>query len=746
MNLKNTYKVSSNVVAFSVSFLLLAIALVSLMLGYWQMSLEPRLSEAANTHAQLVGHSQAASLATIISSKNPEEMKNNLDKEVDRILLLTEPMTKAKLFKRISIQLDYDVVQALSGSLNFTRGNEHCENCIQVENALYSNSNDELLGIVKFTLNKEIFLKLKNDLEHRLFTEALVVFLLLFFVWFITLNLIIRLNKQKYSRKQIEDALRQNEKKYYRLTNNLNNYFTYRKDTNGEIIHMSDSVEQVIGYSLDDIMINFDKYTTGSESTLANIQKTAFDDEQISYEVEVKAKDGSIHNIELSEITIRDNDNQIIEYEGIAHDITEQKRYEKQLSDSKEQAELANKIKSQFLANMSHEIRTPLNGIIGLGQVLLKSELTSKQRLHLQKINTSSDLLLHLVNEILDFSKVESGQMELDKVNFSIQDVVNNVCELLIDKAIQKNIQLSFFIEPDVPDIMMGDPLRLSQILMNITNNAIKFTEQGKIDIHVDLSMKDEHSYTLLFKIKDTGIGLSPKDISKLFKEFSQVDSSMSRKFGGTGLGLAICKKLAHLMQGRIWVESQPEFGSTFFFTVRLERISTEKNTDFYKSNKEIKSDNTFHSLDDNDFNASQSIESGSSVPKILLAEDNKINQVVALNFLEEVEAEVVVVNNGREALERVQKEHFSLILMDLQMPEMDGFEAMEHIRAIPAYANLPIIAMTAHAMLGDRERCLKKGMNDYLAKPVDMDILIDTVNRWLNINHSDTNTSITDH
>lgn len=734
MTLKNSPSRSKNIIAYSMSFLLLTIALISFMIGYWWLILEPRLEEEANTHAQVVAHSQTHGLEKIISNENYQSIEVNLNEELDHILLITEPTTQTRLFKTVAIKLDHDVIPTLSENLYLSRGSGLCPNCIEVATELYSSTNDELMGTVKFVLNEAIFLKLREDLRKKLFTEVLLVTLLLLAAWFITVNLVIRLNKQEEKQLKIEDALQNNEKKYYRLVNNLNNYFIYRKDAKGNIIHVSDSVEQVIGYSVNDTMLNFANCCRNAEEPYSINKNNPFDDEQIGYEVEIEAKDGSLHHIQLSELVIRDNNNQIIEYEGIAHDITEQKNHEKLLSEAKEQAELANKIKSQFLANMSHEIRTPLNGIIGLGQVLQKDKLTDKQRSQIENINTSSDLLLNLVNEILDFSKVESGKLQLDNVNFSIRDIINNIYELIIDKSKLKNIQLNTFIDPRIPDTMFGDPFRLSQILMNLTNNALKFTDQGAIGIHADIKKQDDQLFTLLFSVKDTGIGILPEDTDKLFKEFSQVDSSMSRKFGGTGLGLAICKKLTHLMHGDIWLESQPDIGSTFFFTVQLQGASDIYRSKTVKLNKEALLNVSLNSFDKKLKTDTTSPESSTFVPKILLTEDNEINQDVVLNILEEVNAEVVIANNGREAVERVEEESFSLILMDLQMPEMDGFKATEQIRAIPAYARVPIIAMTAHAMSGDKEKCLEKGMDDYLSKPIDIELFINTVTKWLNI------------
>ena len=726
MKLKNKVSIYFS----SLIFLLLSLVMGAILLGYWWLVLEPRLIEEAKLHAQVVANAQASNLEKILAAKNTSEIPSLLNNELDNILRITEPATNVRLFKSIHLQLDKIFNTSLQLPRNLTRGESTCNNCIEIEQALYFKPDDRMIGTVSFNLNGKIFLKLKSDLEKKLFTEAMFMFLVLFVVWVGATQLIIRLNIQRENWEQAEKALKKHEQTYNRLLNNLNNYFTYKKNPQGEMIHMSNSVENVLGYQLEDIKLNFDKYCLDSEKYLAKVSQTVFGDEQLSYEMEIRASDDSIHTINLSEIAIRDEDNKIIEYEGIAHDVTEQKLYERQLSISKEEAELANKIKSQFLANMSHEIRTPLNAIIGLGQLLLNSKLNEKQLSQLKKINFSSHLLLNLVNEILDFSKVESDQIELEQVNFSIYELIENLQQMSIEKARQKNLRLIYKIDRAVPDNLIGDPLRLSQVFLNLINNAIKFTNRGKVIINIQMNSMDNEICTLLCSVQDTGIGISPKQFDKLFKPFSQVDSSMTRQFGGTGLGLAICKKLVLLMHGDIWVESQLQLGSTFYFTVQLALSHNQANPIFEESSAGMEqiSDSTDSDQIENNVRPAQR-------PKILLAEDNEINQEVALNILAEMDVDVVVVNDGLEALEKVKQESFSLILMDLQMPVMDGFEATRLIKSMPKHRNIPIIAMTAHAMQGDRDKCLAMGMDDYLPKPIDINVFTRTLKKWLNLN-----------
>ncbi len=726
MKLKN--KVS--IYFASLIFLLLSLVMGALLLGYWWLVLEPRLIEEAKLHAQVVANAQASNLEKILAAKTTSDIPTQLNNELDNILRITEPATNVKLFKSIHLQLNKNLSTSPQLPHRLTRGEPACSNCISIKQALYFEPDDRMIGTVRFNLNSKIFLKLKSDLENKLFTEAMFMFLVLFVVWVGATQLIIRLNIQRENWEQAEKALKKHEQTYNRLLNNLNNYFTYKKNPQGEMIHMSNSVENVLGYQLEDIKLNFDKYCLDSEKYLAKVSQTVFGDEQLSYEMEIRASDNSIHTINLSEIAIRDEDNKIIEYEGIAHDVTEQKLYERQLSISKEEAELANKIKGQFLANMSHEIRTPLNAIIGLGQLLLNSKLNEKQLSQLKKINFSSHLLLNLVNEILDFSKVESDQIELEQVNFSIYELIENLQQMSMEKARQKDLRLIYKIDRAVPDNLIGDPLRLSQVFLNLVNNAIKFTQRGRVIINIQMNSMDNDICTLLCSVQDTGIGISPKQFDKLFKPFSQVDSSMTRQFGGTGLGLAICKKLVLIMHGEIWVESQLQVGSTFYFTVQLALSHNQASPIFEESSAGME-----QISDSTDSDPIKNNVQPAERPRILLAEDNEINQEVALNILAEMDVDVVVVNDGLEALEKVKQEPFSLILMDLQMPVMDGFEATRLIKSMPEHRNIPIIAMTAHAMQGDRDKCLAMGMDDYLPKPIDIKVFTRTLKKWLNLN-----------
>lgn len=372
------------------------------------------------------------------------------------------------------------------------------------------------------------------------------------------------------------------------------------------------------------------------------------------------------------------------------------------LERSIEKAVSATNAKSIFLANMSHEIRTPLNGIIGMTDMLRAGNLTSTQKEYLDIIEVSGNNLLSIINDILDFSKIESGQIEIEQVNLNLRNEIKQVIRLLEIKAEKKSIFIRTEIEEALPEYIIGDPLRIKQVLVNLVNNAIKFTEKGGITISVTQVKRGRKNIRVLFRVTDTGIGISGEGMKRLFKSFSQTDISTTRKYGGTGLGLAISKKLVELMSGTIGVESEVDKGSTFWFNCKF-RLPT---------------DHEMVAEESKDDHGSQK----SGKLSILLAEDNRINQKVVSLILAKMGHEVEVAENGVKVLDMLRSKKYDLILMDVQMPEMDGIEATERIRKDEILQDkavrIPIIALTANALMGDRERFLEAGMDAYLSKP----------------------------
>ena len=664
------------------------------------------------------------------------------------------------------------------------------------------------------------------------------------------------LTREIAERQRAQESLGESEEQFRQLTENITEVFFVCNLDPARVTYVSPAYDDIWGISRQLIYERPDAWMAPILEEDRERAARGFADSMqgaaVEMEYRIARPDGSIRWIRNRTFPLRDNDNKVYRFVGIAEDMTRWKLANVELEHAKEAAEQANRAKSEFLANMSHEIRTPMNGIIGMTDLVLEMDLGVEQAEYLYLVKCSADALLILLNDILDFSKMEAGKLELDSLNFDLRKSLSEVIKTLAVKAQEKGLEFIFDVRPEVPASVVGDPARLRQILVNLVGNSIKFTEQGEIQVTVQLEAGGGQEVGLHFTVRDTGIGI-PKDKQQMiFGAFSQVDSSTTRKYGGTGLGLTICSQLVEMMGGRIWVESEAGKGSTFHFLIRLGQGDPLVPPDFLpasrlagvpilivddnSANRQILEDSAWrwkmmpvavesaaagleelrrrersnaqlplvvtdaHMPEMDGYQFIEAIRRDSlladvrivvltsggrrgdaarceklgvagylskpfdrlelqemllrvltgSPPdpnkrtlvtrhtlrerqlslSILVAEDNPVNQTLIARILEKKGHTVVIAQNGIEALEALKKHSFDVVLMDGQMPEMDGFEATRRIREKEkaSGSHLPIVALTAHAMQGDKERFLAGGMDAYVTKPLKVEELFSAI------------------
>jgi PAS domain S-box-containing protein len=525
--------------------------------------------------------------------------------------------------------------------------------------------------------------------------------------------------------KELEDAAIRS-KEWQKTILNILGDGVYTLDSEGRLTYMNVKAEALLGWYQEEVfgkvLHNLIHYQTaeGKPWTYEECPISLFMNRKETFQSETEIffhKNGKPIPVSLISVPLLDNET-VVGSVVCFHDISVQQQIEQELRNAKDSAEKASRLKSDFLSTMSHEIRTPMNGIIGMTDLLLDTKLDGEQLEFTTIVKSSANALLNIINDILDFSKIEADQLTIEQIAFSLPQIIKESTSIIVNRATEKGLTITSLVDSELPPTLLGDPTRLRQILLNFLSNAVKFTAKGNVTIRARFLGTNDTIARIRLEVTDEGIGISEEALTRLFQPFSQADNSTTRKYGGTGLGLSICKRLVKLMDGRIGVESVENEGSTFWMELPFE-IVTSLATVVPKINvPKIASPNK------RNFN-------------LLLIEDNAINQNIAVRLLGKMGYNNVdVATNGKEGFDMVQKNHhYDLVLMDCQMPVMDGYEATRAIRVYESESNLPflpIIAMTANAMKGDKERCIMAGMDDYVAKPINPDVLGNILRNWL--------------
>ena len=574
---------------------------------------------------------------------------------------------------------------------------------------------DSVLFLPVFIKNEfDSFFVFDNSISERVWTSDEISIL----------QLLVKNISSSIERNINESIIEESEERFRLLANNIpGTVYLSNYDEKYSKIYLNDEIEKLTGYPksefLEGKIYYIDLiYHEDLELVLEKNRQALLEKKALHVIYRIVHKNGTIIWVEEFGDSIIKN-GQIAFMEGILIDITEKKKNETILKE-KELAEAANKAKSEFLANMSHEIRTPLNGIIGYTDLLMNSKLENTQKKYMNTINQSANILLEVVNDILDFSKIESGKLELNIEKYCIEDIILQIKELINYQARKKKLEINYIINEDVPKYIWTDYIRLKQVLINLLTNAIKFTHTGSITLTIATLATHKNHSTLRFSVKDTGIGIRKSNQKIIFQAFSQEDSSTTKKFGGTGLGLTISNQLLSLMNSKLQINSQYKVGSTFFFDIKL------------KTSNKVKKDK---SLDDQKATSENRIlQFENQEPKVLIVEDNKINMLLTKTLVKQIIPKSIIYESvdGEKALEKVKEVVPDIVFMDIQMPLINGYEATKQIRRIPALEDIIIIALTAGTIMGEKEKCIEAGMNDYVSKPIVKKTLEDILEKWL--------------